>query len=85
MLTGGHSDSDIPRGVFMASRTVLFRGSSNCGVEANVNFPEKSVQTYGTSTTIRETNFFDQKTPLFDGPMFEIATGCLDMEGNPNP
>ncbi|HXA19191.1 MAG TPA: hypothetical protein VN380_19535 [Thermoanaerobaculia bacterium] len=85
VLTGGHFDSDVPRGVFAASRTVLFRGSSNCGVEVNVSFPEMSLETYGTSTTIRETNFFDQKTPLFDGPMLDITTGCLDTEDDPNP
>jgi hypothetical protein len=65
VLNGGHFDSDVPRGVFAGSRTVI----GNCGVDANMNFPEKSLETCGTSTTIRETNFSDQKTPLFDGPM----------------
>jgi len=85
VLTGGHFDSNVPRGVFAASRTVIGHGSSNCGVDAKVSFPERRLETYGTSTTIRGKNFFDQKTPLFDGPMLEIATGCLDMEDDPNP
>ena len=77
--------ANVPRGVFAASRTAIGHGSRNCGVEAKVNFPPSNLKTYGTSATIREENFLDQDAPLFDGPMLEIAPGCLDMQDDPQP
>ncbi|HJW94170.1 MAG TPA: hypothetical protein VJ901_11190 [Thermoanaerobaculia bacterium] len=86
VLAGGHYDiAAVPRGVLDASRTVIGRGSKACGVEANVSFPAMNLKTFHQSTTILEKNFLDQSSPLFDGPLLEIAPGCLDMQGDPAP